>query len=281
MGQELKLKKRIASIKTISKITKAMELVATAKLKRAGKLVTKIKPYFTEVYSVFHSIINEAENSLYLEEQKKVINKTLWIVINSNFGFCGGYNNNVNKLVIKNFGKSDAIIAIGSKATIFFTNNERRIIESYNNFTLEITSEQVQPLALKIISSFNSKQFDAIQLVYTKFTNSVTFEPVILQLLPIIKSPDSKNTIKAITEFEPDATTVLEQTISFYLNTVLFSAIAESQVSEQASRRLAMENASNNGNELQEELLIKYNRSRQATVTQELAEIIGAVESQN
>jgi F-type H+-transporting ATPase subunit gamma len=125
---------------------------------------------------------------------------------------------------------------------------------------------------------FNNKEIERIKLVYTKFINSISFQPTVLQLLPIAKINTQQN---SLFEFEPDAQTVLETTILLYLNTIIYSAISESQVSEQASRRLAMENATNNANELKDNLTLQYNRSRQAKITQEIAEIIAAADSTN
>lgn len=125
---------------------------------------------------------------------------------------------------------------------------------------------------------FNNKEIERIKLVYTKFINNILFQPTALQLLPIAKINPQQN---SLFEFEPDAQTVLETTILLYLNTIIYSAISESQVSEQASRRLAMENATNNANELKDNLTLQYNRSRQAKITQEIAEIIAAADSTN
>lgn len=127
---------------------------------------------------------------------------------------------------------------------------------------------------------YTSGEFDEIKLVYTKYVNKVLFEPTELRLFPIIKNEKAPVSKSQIT-FEPSAELILETTVNLYLNTVLYGTIVESQVSEQASRRNAMENATNNGNDLRSSLSLKYNRERQAAITQEISEIVSGANAQN
>lgn len=262
------------------KITKATQLVATAKLKRIGKRIEAIKPYYSEVYDTFHQLLPKLENSIYIKTESFQAKKTLWIVFNSNLGLCGGFNNNINKLVLEQLGPEDEIIAVGSKAAIFFKNHNKAVIKEYNDFNIDVSYHDSQDITLSLISSFNNKTIDSIKIGYTKYINSVTMIPTIIDLLPIVsKNQELKNSL-VLTDFEPNPETVVEAAIPLYIGAIIYGTLVESQVSEQASRRLAMENASNNAHDMKNKLLINYNRARQGAITQEISEIIGGADAQ-
>lgn len=280
MSQDFRIKNRIQTINTIGQISRAMQLVATVKLKKVSKRVQELKKYSQEIYDVFHHIISNINpnDSLYLETKPQHQKPTLWIVVTSNLGFCAGYNNNIYKLVETKIKKHDQLVVIGTKGQRFYEQTPYKLITKYVNLALDFEYEQIQEIGIEVLSMFNSNEIGAIKLVYTKFINSITFDATVLDLLPIIKTDDQT---PEFIEFEPDAATVLSKTILLYLNTIIYSALIESQVSEQASRRLAMENATNNAQELKDELQLQYNRSRQAKITQEISEIIAAADSTN
>lgn len=262
------------------KITKATQLVATAKLKRIGKRIETIKPYYSEVYDTFHQLLPKLENSFYIKNEPFEAKKTLWIVFNSNLGLCGGFNNNVNKLVLEHLGPDDEIIAVGSKATTFFKNRNYKVIQEYNDFDINATYHDSQDITLTLISSFNTKAIDSIKVGYTKYVNSVTMTATIIDLLPIVNENKEKKNNLVLTDFEPNPETVVETAIPLYIGAIIYGTLIESQVSEQASRRIAMENASNNANDMKNDLLIHYNRARQGAITQEISEIIGGADAQ-
>lgn len=263
------------------KVTKATQLVATAKLKRIGKRIEMIKPYYSEIYDAFHHLLPKLEDSLYIKNHDIEAKKTLWVVFTSNLGLCAGFNSNISKMVFEQLGSEDEIIAVGSKGAAFFKNHHRIVIEEYNNFDINSTYSESQELTLNLISKYNNKDFDHIKIAYTRYINTVTLEPTVIDLLPIIsKHKESKDNVTILAEFEPDAKTVIEVAIPLYVGAIIYGALIESQVAEQASRRLAMENASNNANDMKNNLLIKYNRARQSAITQEISEIIGGAEAQ-
>lgn len=278
------LKNDISSVNDIGKITGAMELVATAKLKRVAKRIGEIKTYVAEVYDVFNEIISETENSIYLKKTAEGFKKTLWVVVNSNLGLCGGYNSNINKMVLPKVKSDDEILAVGSKAISFYTNNRKKLKDTISYLDVDFNNEQAREIANDILSYYNSGEFDEIQLAYTKFINNANFEPTSLRLFPIVKEPKKIETNiapKAYLGFEPDPETVLATSVSMYLNTIIYGTFIESQLSEQASRRNAMEAATKNGKELKESLSILYNRKRQDAITQELTEIVSGANAQN
>lgn len=278
------LKTEIASVNDIGKITGAMELVATAKLKRVGKRATEIKQYVSEVYEVFNEIISQTDNSIYLKKSADGFKKTLWVVVNSNLGLCGGYNSNMNKMIKPMIKKDDEVLAIGNKAVSFYTNNKFKIKDKVLDVDVNFDSNQAREIATRLLECYNSGEFDEIQLAYTKFINNVTFEPTTLRIFPIVKEKKDSTTDAAPTaslDFEPDAETVLKSSVSLYVNTIIYGTFIESQLSEQASRRTAMEAATKNGKELKDNLSILYNRKRQDAITQEISEIVSGANAQS
>ncbi|WP_342275433.1 ATP synthase F1 subunit gamma [Spiroplasma endosymbiont of Cantharis lateralis] len=281
MANLSELKAGISSIKDIGKITGAMELVATAKLKKISKRMGNIQTYLDEVYDVFNYIISHSEDSIYLKKQNQVLNSTLWIVIGSNLGLCGGYNSSIFKVLKPLVNKkTDSVIAIGTKVVNFCKANNINIKEEFLDIDVDFSNEQSRKMSVNLLNSFVQKEFDQIKIVYTKFINNVTFEPTVLDMFPIEKKQD-ENELHQDLILEPDPETVLTTSVSMYLNTILFGTVIESQVSEHASRRMAMEAANKNGKELSDNLSVVFNRKRQENITQEISEIIGGANAQN
>lgn len=281
MAQSMEqIRQRIKVIDVNYKITKATQLVATAKLKRIGKRIESIKPYYSEVYDTFHQLLPKLDNSLYIKDKPIEAKKTLWVVFNSSLGLCGGFNNNLNKMVISQIKSDDQVIAVGTKAVAYFKNRHKNIVKEYLNFNINSTYNDSQDLALTLMSEFNNQNVDSIKIAYTKYINTVTMTPTIVDLLPIISQnqPEKDNLVQ--TDFEPSPQKVIETAIPLYIGAIVYGALIESQVSEQASRRVAMENASNNASDMKTDLLIHYNRARQGAITQEISEIIGGADAQ-
>ncbi|WJG69421.1 ATP synthase F1 subunit gamma [Spiroplasma ixodetis] len=282
MAQSMEqIRQKIKSVNTSYKITKAMQLVSTAKLKKVGKRIEMIKPYYSEVYDTFNQLIPKLSNSIYLKTKDQVINKTIWVVFNSNLGLCGGFNNNLNKLVLEQYQPQDEIVVIGSKGVSYFTNHHCKIMQSYTEINIQSSYNDSQEISLLLLSKFNNKETDAIKIAYTKYVNTVTTIPTFIDLLPIVSIKTNQESNLIQTDFEPDANTVINTAIPLYVGAIVYGALVESQVSEQALRRLAMENASNNAKEMKDKLLVSYNRARQGAITQEISEIIGGADAQS
>ncbi|WDA53714.1 MAG: ATP synthase F1 subunit gamma [Spiroplasma endosymbiont of Drosophila atripex] len=282
MAQSMEqIRQKIKSVNTSYKITKAMQLVSTAKLKKVGKRIEMIKPYYSEVYDTFNQLIPKLSNSIYLKTKDQVINKTIWVVFNSNLGLCGSFNNNLNKLVLEQYQPQDEIVVIGSKGVSYFTNHHCKIMQSYTEINIQSSYNESQEISLLLLSKFNNKETDAIKIAYTKYVNTVTTIPTIIDLLPIVSIKTNQESNLIQTDFEPDANTVINSAIPLYVGAIVYGALVESQVSEQALRRLAMENASNNAKEMKDKLLVSYNRARQGAITQEISEIIGGADAQS
>lgn len=275
-------KARIKSVASTKKITKAMELVATAKLKTAKSINAKVAPYRDEVFEIVSYCVENVDKSTnkYLNENANS-DKKLFIIVTSTLGLCGGYNINIEKFAASQIDKEkDEIVLIGTKATSYFNNNGYTINRIIDLPSLDIKETASKDLMNYIIHQYDLGKYQSVQFLTTRFINSMTFNPESIQLLPL---KNLKNTQKLKKEllFEPSPEEVLNNLIPFYLVTALKTLILESMLCEQASRRTAMETATDNAEEIQEKLLLEFNKSRQASITQEITEISGAANAKN
>lgn len=270
-------KMRIRSVASTKKITKAMELVATSKLRKAKDINMKITPYKNEVFEIISYCANNINDKDYRYfNENKDANKSLYIIVTSTLGLCGGYNMNVIKYVTNNISKDDDLIVIGSKGINFFKNKGYNIIKAYPELPgLDVKEGISSSISYEILKEFDSSNYKNVNMIYTKFINSLTFEPEMVKLLPLSTVVEVPHISKELL-LEPSAEEVLNGLIPFYLNTAIKGLLFESMLSEQASRRTAMENATDNASELEDKLLLEFNKSRQASITQEITEISGA-----
>ena len=278
MGMSLlQTKNRIKSVASTKKITKAMELVATSKLKKAKDINSSITPYKQEVFEIIsYCAKNITENDYkYFNENKKA-NKDLNIVFTSTLGLCGGYNVAIEKYVMNNVSKDDDLIVLGAKGINYFKDKGYNILQKYSELPpLNLKESLSATLSNITLKEFDKGNYRRINIIYTKFINSLTFEPEKVQLLPLTSIVEVPSISKELL-LEPSAIEVLDNLIPFYLTTSIKGLLFESILSEQASRRTAMENATDNASELEDKLLLEYNKSRQASITQEITEISGA-----
>lgn len=281
------IRKRISTIETTNKITQAMKLVATAKLQQQKQKFNQISKYVNNLYEMLIDLTKGSKfDQVFIK--KEASNKNLYIVISSSLGLCGPYNANVCKFTITNMAKDDEIITIGDKALSFFKSKgyEKRIIASFNYIEKDFSYYEVLPLSGLLIDSFRNGKYQSINLVYTKFINSLSFETVKLQLLPFDPSlfkNDKDNNLNEVTElnnlhqiidFLPNRHTIINNLIEFFTSTLIVAAITESRLCEYSSRRNAMETASDNAKQLIQQLKLEYNQARQEKITQEINEII-------
>ena len=269
-------KTRIRSVASTKKITKAMELVATSKLKRAKDLSFKITPYKNEVFEIISYCANNITDKDYKYFNENKTNKDLYILVTSTLGLCGGYNIAVEKFVLEKLSKEDDLIIIGQKGINYFKEKGFNVVKEHGElpgFNLKETISN--SIAYKVLKEFDKGTYRKVYMVYTKFVNSLTFEPNLVTLLPLSKIVEVPRISKELL-LEPSANEVLDNLIPFYLTTSIKTLLFESMLSEQASRRTAMENATDNAEELEDKLLLEFNKSRQASITQEITEISGA-----
>ena len=286
------LKKRIKSVKSTQKITKAMKMVAAAKLRKAQENAEKGRPYSQKMQNIILNLsksINDPQNAPKLLVGSGEDKTYLCVVLTADRGLCGGFNSNICKLAKSNFkkilseGKKLKIITVGSKGLDQIKREyEKYIIKKFSfKEKKQITFNEAEIIGAEIITLFNQNEFDKCLIFYNNFKNVITQIPQAQQIIPskINQSDGKKNENLYFYEFEPDEDEILEDLLPKNISTQIFKAFLENAASEQGSRMTAMDNATRNAGDLVDKLTINYNRSRQASITKELIEIISGAES--
>lgn len=277
------IKRRIKSVESTMQITKAMELVASSKLRKAKEKADKARPYFDALYETMCEI--QAENPSFLSPFTRKVGegKSLLVVIAGDRGLAGGFNSNIFKLAqarVDELGGKDKtdIIAIGKKAVEYFGKREFNMLGSYPDFSENIRIHQANDIAGEIVEKYVKGIYERVELFYTEYVSSITQQAVTKKMLPV-ELDGQKKVSKALPIYEPSAGQVFNHIVPRYVTGMIFGACVESFASEQASRRNAMENASDNASEMISSLSLMYNRARQASITQEITEIVGGANS--
>ena len=284
------LKKRIASVKSTQKITKAMKMVAAAKLRKAQESAEKGRPYSEKMNNV---ILNLSSGISDKENAPKLLSGTgndkvhLCVVMTSDRGLCGGFNSNIIKKAKSYFskilseGKELKIITVGSKGN-------DQLKRMYGDKIIENISFKesknanyfdADKVGKIVIDKFENSEFDICTIFYNQFKNVITQIPQAQQIIPLNSEDSEDNTSEESYEFEPDEDEILNNLLPKNISTQIFKAMLENSASEQGSRMSAMDNATRNAGEMVDKLTIQYNRSRQAAITKELIEIISGAES--
>jgi len=285
------LKKRIKSVKSTQKITKAMKMVAAAKLRKAQENAEKGRPYSQKMQNIILNLtksINDPQNAPKLLVGTGQDKTYLCVVLTADRGLCGGFNSNICKLAKTNFkkilseGKELKIITVGTKGLDQIKREYGKYVTKKFSFKnkKQITFTEAEIIGNEIISLFNDNQFDKCILFYNNFKNVITQIPQAQQIIPADNnSSKEKEEDPTSYEFEPEEDEILEDLLPKNISTQVFKAFLENAASEQGSRMTAMDNATRNAGELVDKLTINYNRSRQASITKELIEIISGAES--
>jgi F-type H+-transporting ATPase subunit gamma len=286
MASTRQIKSRIRSVRSNRQITKAMELVAASKLRKAQDRTQATRQYTEAAIEVLNALANTtdvAQSPLY--EVRPVKNR-LVIVLTSDRGLAGAYNANVLKLLAKQLREDDAnkisttVIAVGRKGSAFVA--KLRDVEARGSYHVsdEASVTEIRPILLSIIDMFKKQEVDSVEVITTRFVNSFTQTAEMENLLPA-GTGDLEGIEKPNTDmlFEPDAEEVLEYATTRLIEAHLYQAVLDARASEQAMRRVAMKNASDNAGDIVDALTLEMNKVRQATITQELAEISGGAEA--
>ncbi|HEY1646200.1 MAG TPA: ATP synthase F1 subunit gamma [Candidatus Saccharimonadales bacterium] len=285
MASTIVLKRRITSIKNTRQITKAMELVSASKLRRAQEYANQSKAYHelaTELLARL-SAIKEVENQpLFL---KRPVKNRLYLVITSSSGLAGAYNANVLKLLAQDLAElkagSNQVIAVGNKGAQFVRRiREAELLAVYPSFGDHPTANDVRPILNTIIDSYKAGSVDEVRIIYTVFNSSISQRATDLVLVPAQKLEDV-STQDVISNFEPDVETVVDQVATRLIEAEIWQSVLESLASEHAMRMVAMKNATDNAKDLIDDYTLELNTARQASITQELAEISGGAEAIN
>lgn len=276
------VKRRIKSVTSTMQITKAMELVATAKLKRARKKLEAAKPYFETILESIAEIIAHTKGFKHPFIDGRTINHTLFVVITGDRGLAGGYNANVCKLVEEKAKEKEnvKVIAIGTKGRDYFKRKGYEVVESYSGVSENPSLNVAIDISNKIVKMYVEKEIDEIYLAYTEFISTISYEPKALRLLPVVINEGQVKS-KMIFRYEPSPESVLEYLVPKYLNSVIYGASIEASASESGSRRIAMESATDNAKDMIDDLQLLYNRARQASITQEISEIVAGADALN
>ena len=270
------IKNRIRSMESTKQITKAMEMVAASKLRRAQAQVLNSRPYFEILYSTINDIVdsNRDFSSPYLT--RRPVKKSAYVVIAGDRGLAGGYNNNILKLAYGEMqGKDVTVLPIGKKAVDFFRARKLPVLtESYGEAE-DLSVGDCFTIAKQLCKAYLAGEFDEIHVGYTNFVSVLSQTPAMLRLLPLLRQTTGREgTAASDILYEPDSVEVFDIIIPEYLGGVLYGALCESRAAEQAARRTAMDSATQNADDMIADLSLKFNRARQAAITQEITEIV-------
>jgi F-type H+-transporting ATPase subunit gamma len=281
------LLRRIKTAQNVSKTTKAMQMIAASKLKKAQEEALASRPYVQKLSYVTKNLTKRLTTQS-LPDYMKTSNetgKTLLIVISPDKGLCGGLITNLIREVLKMELKNYIFITVGKKAEGQISRLGPSLSASFSFGSTLPSYDIVSPIAKIIDDQFLNKKVDKVEIITTDFINAFSQKPRITQLLPIIADEENaeekmKKATNAFQLFEPDIESILPELLQRYIEMVLFQAILESHLAEQAARMIAMQNATNSANDIIEDLRLEYNKSRQAKITNEILDITGATASQ-
>lgn len=281
---------RIASVNSTQQITSAMKMVAASKLRRAQNAVVNMRPYARKLNEILQNVtasVDQNEENVFGEQRS--LNKVLVVVITSNRGLCGAFNANVikrtRKLIeddyssLQNNGKVD-IITIGKKATEYFKRHGYQHVSAHDDLFNQLSFENVAPLATELLDKFKDKEYDRITVVYNMFKNAATQIVTAEQLLPVLpaeKTEEKQSNSNYI--FEPSREEIMNSLLPVILKTQFYKTLLDSFASEHGARMTAMQQATDNAQEMLRDLKLKYNKARQAAITGEILEIVGGAEA--
>lgn len=278
MAQEVtRIKKRIKSVSGSYKITSAMKLVSTVKLKKWKNKMLANKEYASridEIAKVVFSSVEESSNPFFAARS---VDKNLYIVLSSSLGLCGAYNNNIFRVADAKIKEQDDAIILGNKAISHYKDGKFNHIENFKEFSNISDEKLINSIVEYIKNEYLKGTYQEVHIIYTAYKNSLVFHPVDYTLLPLKVEKEEQVGYPPI--MEPNQETLINVLIPIYLKNSVYAKFIESEVCEQAARSNAMENATKNAEELLESLQIEFNKARQGAITQEITEIVGASQS--
>ncbi|WP_337912659.1 ATP synthase F1 subunit gamma [Paenibacillus arenosi] len=285
----LEIKRQIKSVQSTKQITKAMEMVAAAKLRRAQEAAQAARPYADKLKEVVNSIAAGTQSAQHPMLVKRPIKKTGYLIITSDRGLKGGYNANVIRKLMDTIAERHrstdeyALFVIGRKGRDYFRRRGLPIVEDVTEVPDSPTFADIKTIAYKAVQYFEEGQYDELNLFYNEFINAITQTPVEKRLLPL--EDNAASGAKAVQatatyEYEPDADTVLAHLLPKYAETLIYSAVLDAKASEFGAQMTAMGSATKNATKMISSLTLTYNRARQAAITQEISEIVAGASAQ-
>ena len=270
------IKNRIRSMESTKQITKAMEMVAASKLRKAQSQVLNSRPYFEILYATINDIVdaNRDFSSPYLTQRP--VKKSVYVVIAGDRGLAGGYNSNILKLAYSEMeGKNVSVLPIGKKAVDFYQSRNLELMTTNYKEAEDVSVGDCFSIAKQLCKAYRAGEVDEIHIAYTNFVSVLSQTPATLRLLPLLRHTTGREgTVSTDILYEPDSVEVFDAIIPEYLGGILYGALCESRAAEQAARRTAMDSATQNADEMIADLSLKFNRARQAAITQEITEIV-------
>ena len=285
MANLKEIRNRISSVSSTMQITSAMKMVSAAKLKKAQDAITAMRPYadkLTELLQNLSASLEGDSGSVYADN--RIVKKVLIVSITSNRGLCGAFNTNILKQSVNlaenvHAGKEVDFIAVGKKANDFL-GKRFNVIANHSGVYDDLTFDNVAEIAESLMLLFTNGAYDRIEIVYNKFKNAATQIVMTEQFLPIVPLEVEGN-VSADYTFEPSKIEIIEQLIPKSLKTQLYKGIRDSFASEHGARMTAMHKATDNATEMRDQLKLTYNQARQASITNEILEIVGGAEALN
>lgn len=280
---------RIDSVKSTQQITSAMKMVSASKLRRAQNAILKMRPYASKLNEILQNLstsIETSDENIYSQIRSE--EKILFLSITSNRGLCGAFNANViketNRIIEERYNRQNDkgnvfVYAFGKKAVDFYTSKGYNVAGTNIEIFDDLNFENVTPIAEQLMLDFASKKFDKIEIVYNQFKNAATQELISEQYLPIQPKEEEVASLAADYIFEPNKEDIVREMIPKSLKIQLYKAILDSFASEHGARMTAMHKATDNAEELLKDLKLKYNKARQASITNEILEIVSGAEA--
>ncbi len=280
MSQQItKIKSRIKTVSSALKVTSAMKLVSTVKLNRYKNKMLANREYSSKIEQITDEVLmwSKKRNKFFAENEN--IDKKLYVIVSSTLGLCGAYNSNIFKLADANVGKDDEMVILGKKALTHYENGEHKLILDFKDYSVSKNEKSINKIVEYLVDCFLEKKYKEIHIIYSSYRNSMVFIPKDYMVLPLNKGKEEKDELAFSPILEPDEDTLLNTLIPLFIKTSVYSKLLESEVCEQAARCNAMESATDNANEILDALNIEFNKARQAAITQEITEIVGAAEA--
>ncbi|MFD0714905.1 ATP synthase F1 subunit gamma [Paenibacillus sp. GCM10027626] len=280
------IKRQIKSKQSMKQITKAMEMVAAAKLRRSQEAAVAARPYTDKIREVVAAIASSGGSVKHPMLESREVKRTAYLVITSDRGLAGGYNVNVLRKIataLKENHKSASeydLFVLGRKGSAYFKRRNIAIKEEITGLSDSPSFSDIKSVAASAVRGFEEGAYDELYIVYNQFLNAMTQIPVLKKLLPLGDVTESPAGEKADYEYEPSPEAVLDVLLPKYAETVIYSALLEGKASEFGARMTAMGNATKNATKMIDVLSLTYNRARQAAITQEIAEIVGGANAQ-
>lgn len=276
------IRKRIRAVKSTTQITKAMEMVAAARLRRAQQMVEQSRPYSEKMRLILEQISAASGTIDHPFFEQREVKRKMLVVFTSDRGLCGSFNSNIirpaTRWMRENEQFEPRLVLVGKKGEDFFRRQKWPIAKVYKNMQGRMNLDTVRDLTQFLISAFVSGEVDEVQMIYTKFVSTTTYRVGVHSFLPIVPPKSEKKSNKNYI-FEPDPEQIFEALMPSYALTIAQMALAETFASEHGARMIAMGQATRNANEMIDSLTLQYNKARQATITKELLEVVTGAEA--